>query len=130
MSADFLFPEFKLDMEEDDFVDVNNEGDDDDNEIEENKTVLKNMSVEEFQEKRTRSRLFESFQVPSLQNSKNVDLDLIKFANNKEDESFLEFRNRIKNSPDQVIRYLFIETIFLTFYVLRKLFVLKYVVNL
>lgn len=98
-STDIVFPQFELVMEEEE---ENNDGDDNDDdndsEKEENETVSN--SEETCLKKSIHDKL-----VGSLQNTDDVDLDLMRFANNKEDTLFLKFKNRIQSNPDQVIRY-------------------------
>lgn len=47
----------------------------------------------------------ESGKAGSLQTEKDIDNDLLSMANDLEDKTFLKFQKRIKNDPDQVLRY-------------------------
>lgn len=91
------------------YDDEDNDDDDDDgyhyHEKESKNKINSEDFTNNFSEIKTYDRLIKYDQVASLQDVKGVDLDLMKFANQEEDESFLKFRNRIKNNPDQVIRY-------------------------
>lgn len=87
-----LFPEYELVIESEKI------SDDDDNDDVKSEIEKENKEIEIF------NSMLESNNAGSLQNHQDVDADLIKMSANEEDENFIDFRAKINNQPDQVLR--------------------------
>lgn len=86
----FLFPEYEIVIEREDVTKDNTEQDDFENE----------------QEMEKYNAMIQSGTAGSLQHE-DVNDDLVQMASEEKDETFVEFRMRIDNHPDQVLRYIF-----------------------
>lgn len=89
---DFLFPEYEIVIEDDDFMKDNIEQDDLENEQKE---------IEKY------NAMIHSGKAGSFQHE-DVNDDLLQMANDEKDEIFAEFRMKTDNYPDQILRYTFL----------------------
>lgn len=87
MRGKFLFPELELVTEKEEYS-------------EEAGVTYEENELKKFEE------LVMSGQAGTLQTEKDIDSDLLKMASDIEDKFFSKFRKRMKNEPDQVLRYL------------------------
>ncbi|XP_028046283.1 programmed cell death protein 2-like isoform X2 [Monomorium pharaonis] len=86
--SNFLFPEYEIVIESDDTAKEN---------VEENDSKSEQEEVKKYNAMLQDGKL-------GIQNE-NVNDDLLQMANDEKDETFAEFRMKIDNFPDQILRY-------------------------
>ena len=86
MSEKYMFPQYELVTEKEECTD--------DDDITNTEEELKKFEA-----------LVMSGKAGTLQSEKDIDDDLLKMSNEVEDKTFTKFRKRIKNEPEQVLRY-------------------------
>lgn len=84
-SHNLLFPEYEIVMEDDDSIAEKDDVDSEHKEIEEYNAMIQNDEVGTFQHD-------------------DVNDDLLQMASSETDETFVEFREKINNYPDQILR--------------------------
>lgn len=88
---DFLFPEYEIVVEDDDFM----------KDIEQDDLESEQKEIEKYK------AMVHSGKAGSLQHE-NINDDLLQMASGENDEVFAEFCMKTDNYPDQILRYLFL----------------------
>lgn len=88
-SNSFLFPEYEIVIEDDNAVKEN---------AQENDLKNEQSEIEKY------NALVQDGKAGTFQHE-NVNDDLLQMANDEKDETFTEFRIKMDNYPDQILRY-------------------------
>jgi len=88
-SNSFLFPEYEIVIESDDTAIES---------VEQNDSKSEQKEIEKY------NAMIQDGKAGTFQNE-NVNDDLLQMANDEKDETFAEFRMKIDDYPDQILRY-------------------------
>jgi len=88
-SNGFLFPEYEIVIESDDTATES---------VEQNDSKSEQKEIEKY------NAMIQNGKAGMFQNE-NVNDDLLQMANDEKDETFAEFRMKIDDYPDQILRY-------------------------